>query len=254
MTDMKLPELVGTLAALPEQTKRTIRAYGEACARVAKQAVCTGGEVEAIAKHIENKADEIGEKHGHYEKENYGLVFKDSRQEDDYDLLNALADEIRECFSDGIPAPVSVEQEPIGYMCWSSVRIAIDDYQEGYVQCDSTDTGSDCSQAIPVYAHPAPVAAVPDKLTVSQCAHSKYAEGWNDCVDTLTSTPQPVGDNDWVDVKDRLPEPKTMCFVWTGTEPQVCYFTPNSKFAITALYGTPVTHWKPAIKPPEGEQ
>lgn len=36
-TDTALPELVGTLASLPEHTQATIRAYGAACARTALQ-------------------------------------------------------------------------------------------------------------------------------------------------------------------------------------------------------------------------
>ena len=56
---------------------------------------------------------------------------------------------------------------------------------------------------------------------------------------------------DWISVKEMLPEPKTMCLVWTGRDARVCYYTPNAKFAITALYGTPVTHWMPLPEPPK---
>lgn len=37
MSTTILPELVGTLASLPEHTQKTIKAYGAACARTALQ-------------------------------------------------------------------------------------------------------------------------------------------------------------------------------------------------------------------------
>lgn len=44
-----LPELVGTLAALPEHTQKTIKAYGAACYRTALQSP----EVQALRKDAE---------------------------------------------------------------------------------------------------------------------------------------------------------------------------------------------------------
>lgn len=37
MTEIKLPPLVGTLAAMPPHHQKVIKAYGEACARAALQ-------------------------------------------------------------------------------------------------------------------------------------------------------------------------------------------------------------------------
>lgn len=56
---------------------------------------------------------------------------------------------------------------------------------------------------------------------------------------------------DWISVNDNLPEPKTFCLVWTGSGHEICYFTPNSKWSLTALYGIPVTHWMPMPEPPK---
>ena len=57
---------------------------------------------------------------------------------------------------------------------------------------------------------------------------------------------------EWVSVKDRLPEPKTMCLIFGSDGIQISYFTPNGKFALNALYGTKISHWMPLPASPDG--
>jgi hypothetical protein len=107
MTDMR-EEIIQCLLATQGQSE------GVTADAIISLFARTGGEVEAVADHIESKADLIAEKHGTYLPEIYGISFKDSRHEDDYDLLNALAEEIRERFADGFPAPATAV--PDGWM------------------------------------------------------------------------------------------------------------------------------------------
>lgn len=50
-TETILPDLIGTLAALPEHTQKTIQAYGAACYRTALQSP----EVQALRKEAETE-------------------------------------------------------------------------------------------------------------------------------------------------------------------------------------------------------
>jgi hypothetical protein len=51
-------------------------------------------------------------------------------------------------------------------------------------------------------------------------------------------------DVEWIEVSERLPEPKTMCLVYGKRDGiQISYFTPASKFALDVLYNAGITHW-----------
>lgn len=52
-----LPELIGTLAELPEHTQKTILAYGGACYRTALQSP----EIQALRKDVERMRDALKE-------------------------------------------------------------------------------------------------------------------------------------------------------------------------------------------------
>ena len=58
---------------------------------------------------------------------------------------------------------------------------------------------------------------------------------------------------EWISVKNRLPEPKTMCIVSTDEGVRQSFFAPTKRFAITQLYGIKVTHWIPMPDLPESK-
>lgn len=68
-TETILPELIGTLAALPEHTQKTIQAYGAACYRTALQSP----EIQALRNVLATLAED-GEA-GLYESEYDGRMY-----------------------------------------------------------------------------------------------------------------------------------------------------------------------------------
>lgn len=88
-----------------------------------------------------------------------------------------------------------------------------------------------------------------NKITVSQCKSSDYAEGWNDAIDA-------VNKNDgWISVNDRLPDVTDRYYIWPPNEfHDSCYtaeyYTTSGEWQVEYHgandyeYAEPhVTHW-----------
>jgi len=78
------------------------------------------------------------------------------------------------------------EQEPVGY-------VATDEISNGKVHGYASLCGSKSDSAnTPVYLHPLPAQAIPDKIGSDSAISKSYKKGWNDCIDVmLSASPKP---------------------------------------------------------------